>query len=334
MKTILVPTDFSEDAKHALLYAIEMAQVSNSRIVLFHAFYQPLSFPYGLDFTTVVNELEREKSLELEAYAQEVRLSLLKDFTVQYKSTRASEETSPEKRPLTKRGTHTVEVDKTSVKKAEVEIRSICKFGFAFDEILKAVDVHRADLVIMGMRGGGAIRRALLGRTTLSVMRDVHVPVLAIPLNARYEQFKNIVFAADLSKLPSHLVLDTLREFVKTFDSELQVLHLYKDNLQQQEEYKTMAALETLGDHLYDVDYKVTFQQRDDAAEAIQEFVYIQHADLLVLVPQKHTILEILLNKSLTQRMMVRHFVPVLALPTCSAEELQETSAGLAQAPR
>jgi nucleotide-binding universal stress UspA family protein len=38
MKTILVTTDFSEDAKHALLYAIEMAQVSNSRIVLFHVF--------------------------------------------------------------------------------------------------------------------------------------------------------------------------------------------------------------------------------------------------------------------------------------------------------
>jgi nucleotide-binding universal stress UspA family protein len=282
----------------------------------------------------VVNELEREKSLELEAHVQEVRLSLLKDFTVQYNSTSAAETAAQEKRPLTKKGTHTVEIEEATSKKAGIEIRSICKFGFAFDEILKAVDVHRADLVIMGMRGGGAIRRALLGRTTLSVMRDVHVPVLAIPLNACYEQFKNIVFAADLSKLPSHLVLDTLREFVKTFKAKLQVLHLNKDNLQQQEEYKAMAALETLGDHLYDVDYKVTFQQRDDAAEALQEFIYNQHADLLVLVPQKHTVLEMLLNKSLTQRMMVRNFVPVLALPTCSTEELQETGVRLAQAAR
>ena len=42
-----------------------------------------------------------------------------------------------------------------------------------------------------------------------------------------------------------------------------------------------------------------------------------------MLIPQKHSFLEMLLNKSLTQRLMVRSFVPLLALPSYVTEGVQ-----------
>jgi nucleotide-binding universal stress UspA family protein len=39
MKNILVPTDFSENAENAIVYAIELAKASRARVILFHAYH-------------------------------------------------------------------------------------------------------------------------------------------------------------------------------------------------------------------------------------------------------------------------------------------------------
>lgn len=45
MKTILVPTDFSENANNALHYAIELAKKEKAKIILLHAFHFTLVYP-------------------------------------------------------------------------------------------------------------------------------------------------------------------------------------------------------------------------------------------------------------------------------------------------
>ncbi|MFD3001931.1 universal stress protein [Pontibacter toksunensis] len=320
MRTILVPTDYSQNAHNALLYAIELAKATGSGIVLFHAFYQPLSYPYHMNFTTVVHELEREKAKKLEANVHEVRESLFADFSLRFLTTVPAATAEDNDIHKTKSGYHAVSIDLEPAEKARLSIKCVCKYGFGFDEILKAVDVHQADLVVMGTRGGGGLQRALLGRTTTAVIRDVQVPVLAVPGNVKFDGLKSIVFASDLSKLPTAQVFDSLRVFVKFFRSKLQVLHLYKKDMRQDQQENALAALYTLDKHLHDIDYEVVFQQRNDPAEAIQDFVREKEADLLVLIPQKHSFLETLLNKSITQRLMVNAFVPILALPAVNTQ--------------
>lgn len=47
-KTILVPTDASESAQHALMIALELAKELGSRIVLLHVVYTPEAMGYTL----------------------------------------------------------------------------------------------------------------------------------------------------------------------------------------------------------------------------------------------------------------------------------------------
>jgi nucleotide-binding universal stress UspA family protein len=54
--------------------------------------------------------------------------------------------------------------------------------GHAGREILRTAESVRADVIVLGTRGLGAVRRLLLGSTTHRVMRDGGVPVLAVPL--------------------------------------------------------------------------------------------------------------------------------------------------------
>lgn len=283
MRTILVPTDYSLNAHNALLYAIELAKATESDIVLLHAFYKPLSYPYHVDFSTVVHEQEREKVKKLEAYVHEARESLFKDFSLRFLTTVPTGLEEKNKLQRTRSGYYTVDIHHPSAEKAKLKIKCVCKYGFAFDEILKAVDVHQADLVVMGTRGGGAIQRALLGRTTVAVMRDVQVPVLAVPQHAQFEGINSIVFASDLLKLPSAQVFDSLRVFVKAFDSQLQVLHLYSKDMRHDQQENALAALDTLDKYLCTTLIMMSFsssatillrQFRNLCTKSMQRFLY------------------------------------------------------------
>ncbi|MFM9944026.1 MAG: universal stress protein [Bacteroidia bacterium] len=66
MKTILVPTDFSKNANHALKYAIELAKKENAKILLLHAYQTTYVAPdvpyqYAAAIFGVAQELAEKK---------------------------------------------------------------------------------------------------------------------------------------------------------------------------------------------------------------------------------------------------------------------------------
>jgi nucleotide-binding universal stress UspA family protein len=60
MQTIVVPTDFTAEARNAALYAAELAKIFNAKLLLFHAYMLPTpvsEVPYVM---VTVDELQRE----------------------------------------------------------------------------------------------------------------------------------------------------------------------------------------------------------------------------------------------------------------------------------
>jgi nucleotide-binding universal stress UspA family protein len=65
MHTILVPTDFSPEAKNASVHAAELARTFNAKLFLFHAYLLPTpvsEVPYVM---VTVDELQKENELQL-----------------------------------------------------------------------------------------------------------------------------------------------------------------------------------------------------------------------------------------------------------------------------
>jgi nucleotide-binding universal stress UspA family protein len=141
-RRILCPIDFSESSLDALAYAINMAKEADARLTLLHV----------VDMPTVVSD---------EPAVFEVDLSRIRQTAA----------TSARQRlhglvPEDARTFCTVE--------------TVIVEGRAYPEILRQAAEGQSDLIVMGVRGRGAVDRLLFGSTTHHVVRAATCPILIV----------------------------------------------------------------------------------------------------------------------------------------------------------
>jgi nucleotide-binding universal stress UspA family protein len=73
MKTIIVPTDYSETSRNALEYAAELAKVTRGSILLYHAFTVPMTYTEIPAPLLPLDKLTRDHLASLETLAGEIR---------------------------------------------------------------------------------------------------------------------------------------------------------------------------------------------------------------------------------------------------------------------
>jgi nucleotide-binding universal stress UspA family protein len=143
LQRILVPTDFSESARHALTYGLSFAREYHAELLLLHV-VEIVPVGYASDLFPA----------PMAAVFQEV-------------STYARAE-------LAQLGTLARERGVTS--------RELVKQGKPSAEIVKAAREHDVDVIVLGTHGKGMLDKALFGSTTERVVRRAPCPVLTCRL--------------------------------------------------------------------------------------------------------------------------------------------------------
>ena len=322
MKKILVGTDYSRQARHALLVAMDIARRAHADIILFHAFNQPISVGEAYRLEAAITDLEREKNRILEDYVREVKWDVTKDFSLSFLSTSEPGTEELEAGNLTKSGHHAL-VSSQEAEKVGLKIICVSRFGLPSETLLAAAEAYEVDLLVMGTRGAGPVSQAFLGSTVADMIQAGKVPVLALPLQAELRDRSTFVFALDMAAIPDQAMIRWLRDWVKLFQSHLKVLHVYSGKDPEQEQQKAVEALDMLDTEMIDLSYEVYFLEREIVSQGVQEFIQLHQAELLMLVPRHHTFLEILLQRTLTGLLESQGLMPLLTLPY-SAERQEE----------
>jgi nucleotide-binding universal stress UspA family protein len=143
LKRILVPTDFSESANHALLYGMSFAREYRGELLLLHV-VETLSVGYASDLfpvpmAEVFQEIAGYARSELEKLAATAR----------------------------ERG---------------VAVRETITQGKPAAEIIRVACEEEVDMIVLGTHGRGLIDHALFGSTTERVVRKAPCPVLTCRL--------------------------------------------------------------------------------------------------------------------------------------------------------
>lgn len=177
MKSILVPTDFSEQANYALDFAYSIAKKSGGQIKLLNV----VEAPHGTSFNAM-GEVVTPDDTDTVLFIQ-LRNSI--------------------KQRLHELATH--------AKYKDVAISTDVEVGSAYGHISRAIADHEVDLVVMGTQGASGLKEVLVGSNTEKVVRRAKCPVLTVKSPVEANSIKNVVLATNMKVNHEQLV----REFNK-----------------------------------------------------------------------------------------------------------------------
>ncbi|MFT6167722.1 MAG: nucleotide-binding universal stress UspA family protein [Vicingaceae bacterium] len=198
MNSILFPTDFSNNAKHAFQFAKMMAIAQRAQLILLHVYELPIVAPSN-DFTT------REQTMT--AIDHDLR-NAAHQHMKQY----------------------TNELDGTQEKYAV-----LIEEGNTATVISDFCSQEHINLVVMGTKGKTNNRDFIIGSITEKLIKKTQIPVLAIPELAEIRSFKKVVFATDLLYNSSD-ELKKVIDFTKLNNSSLTFLHIQTDSKNENNE--------------------------------------------------------------------------------------------------
>jgi nucleotide-binding universal stress UspA family protein len=168
MKTILIPTDFSETANRALEVAVQLTKKFNSKLVLLHMLEIPTTMMPNVSLSNDVQPIQNPVQGNLPEALFYMKLA--------------------EKRFK--------ELAEMPILEGVVYEEAI-QNHLDFKGIVASAHKHKADLIVMGSHGATGLMDVFVGSNTERVVRTSDIPVLVI--KSKHENFdvKHFVYATN-----------------------------------------------------------------------------------------------------------------------------------------
>jgi len=186
IKSILVPTDFSESSENALNVGIAIAGRHGADIILLHV-------------------IERFAHLQpSEVFLPEIQLMPDINYMIEYRLKEFSE---------------------SIMKKTGIKVKSIVLNGQPFEQICKLAFEEKISLIVIGTHGTSGVRGLFMGSEAYRIVKNAPCPVLTIPANWNKTDFKKALFPIRLTPGATEKYLFA-RPIIEKNDSELYLLGL------------------------------------------------------------------------------------------------------------
>ncbi|OXB08610.1 universal stress protein UspA [Flavobacterium plurextorum] len=196
----------------------------------------------------------------------------------------------------------------------KISVESICSYSFLEDELPAIIDQTNADLVVMGM-AERSLEQDLLGNTTTSVIKNLNIPILAVPQNARFQNAKKILYACDTLSLSSIRRFSWIREVIGNLGSEIEFFSVDEKLDEIREEQGKILLNSSIEKKFEDVKYIYKNVRSNAVIDEIKKEIKNFEADILVMAPQKYGFWDSLIHRSKTRIMAAGLDIPLLSIP-------------------
>ena len=196
MKNILLPTDFSENSKNAIRFAIHFFKGETCTFYLLNSQkpsgYITADVLYGAAGTSVYEGILMDNEKEL---AEIVKFC----------------ESISEKENF------------TFVPKVD--------FDTIVDSVNQAISLYNIEMIIMGTNGATGAAEVVFGSNTLKIIRNVDCPVLAVPEGYTFEKIKSVLVSMGYLDKISEKSYDLISEIIKKQQASLKILKIEEENI-------------------------------------------------------------------------------------------------------
>jgi len=267
---VLLPTDRSANATHALNYALNLFKDQEVTFVLFQAFDVPV-------YTDMPMPIEEFGSDELERV-------LTKD--AQELNTRFSD--------------------------TKFKFEALVVAGSLSFNISELVSEKNIDLIVMGTKGASGLAAAVIGTNTADAIQASNCPLIAVPEIAPIAGPKNILFATDNKGLSNSELLKPMMEIARRFNAKIHLMNVLDEGKMTSVD-EAVAGLK-LDNILEDIEHDFHFENSNDKAGAIEQFVETHSIDMLAAVPRRNNFFDSIFHRSVTRKLALHSKVPLLVM--------------------
>lgn len=281
MKKILVPTDFSDAAGHAADLAVRMAAKHGAELHLVHSMDVPDTWQDGR-FTSAA---------------------------LASRSIREQRAMYPEVQKRVGQARQNLEALSTRLARKKVKVQYEIVPNAAWEDVIRLAKLRKADLIVMGTRGAGALKEAFLGSNTQKVVRLAPMPVLTLHTAAPTPIANIAVFLDPLEKGVEKI----LPKLLAPFTGERTRLHLVNVNTPGRFQ-DTDTALEMLRAVAKRIEPTVMVHVCDHftVPEGALAFARREGMDLIALPTHGRSGLQGLLSSSIAETIVNHSTVPVI----------------------
>lgn len=279
-KHILLPTDFSSNARNAIDYAIQMLGKEDCIFYIMNAFEVGAS---GLSSTIAKNKNTRLHQAIKEESERHIT-SLLEELNANNKNS-----------------LHT--------------FKGLSISDSLLNAVGKTIIDNSISLVFMGSKGSSAVKEVFMGSSTVSVIKHIDFCRLVIvPENYSFRIPEQIAFATNFEHVYSKVELTPLFNLANLWDSEIVVVHVdtRKKITPHQETCKNLLAERLDG-------LRISFAEvprESKISDAIQLFTSKNTAvGMIAMVNYWHSFFEKLTSENVINRVAFQTKVPFLIFP-------------------
>lgn len=274
MQTILFPTDFSETASNAFLYALNMSKSNDFEIIVLHTYEYPI-VSYD-DYPVYINEIY--DAIEFNNFEN------FKDH-IPYLRNLAEEN-----------GFH------------DVKMRHVLEQGDLIHAIKRLILSEKIDLIVMGTTGASGLKEIFLGSNANSIIEKIEITTLSIPSQAKYNKVGTILFTTQF-KEKDKIALKQVLEVAKKMKSDVKCLHVETETGSNAD-----INLKEWRDNFKNENVSFFVVPQNDVNEAIFDFIHLEGIDMMAMVTYKRSFLENLFHQSLNKKLSFHLDIPLLTL--------------------
>ena len=275
IRSILIPTDFSELSESAIKAGVAIAREQNATVTLLHV-------------------LDRFVYLQpTEVFLPDVRTIPDINSMIEERIKKISDRLSKENR---------------------IEITTIVTIGQPSEQICRIAFEEKADLIVMGTHGESGLRQFFIGSEAYRVIKHSSCPVLTIPGKWTKTEFKVVLFPIRLQSgsLDKYFYA---RPIIEKNNSEIFILGLAErqGSVNSKDLYPVIEKLKQLLEN-DSVNSQTAYYEGDDITSEVYRKISELGADLLILTANIDTDWKTFFVGPFVQKVINHSRIPVLSI--------------------
>ena len=276
-RKILLPTDFSKNAWHAIKYALELYKKDNCDFYILNVFSATRN---------VINLTNIEPGSELFEMAKARSKDDLKKII------------------------DLIKMEGYNNPKHHFEAISV--FNNPLEAIKNMVEKKDIEMIVMGTKGAANKTKVAYGSTSIYVMEKVrNCPVIVVPANAKQNLPKEIVFLTSYKTHYKRRELNTMVDIAKKCDAKTAILHISKDSKLDDNQIENKQMLEEIFE---EISYEFHELTHHSIESALDIFVESRDSDMIAFINKKHWLFGSVLTQPLVKEIGFNSIVPILVM--------------------